>query len=103
MFYNLIPGILYQPVTINHIRRNIQIIPTGVYCITNSIFIIACIEDAKGLNKERDISSAEYRIKSALIHYIVQNQYNLNICKYIMSRNWFYDDQTAILGLGVEI
>ena len=66
-------------------------------------FIIACIEDAKGLNKERDISSAEYRIKSALIHYIVQNQYNLNICKYIMSRNWFYDDQTAILGLGVEI
>lgn len=66
-------------------------------------FIIACIEDAEGLNKEKDIASAEYRIKSALIHYIVQNQYNLNICKYIMSRNWFYDDQTAILGLGVEI
>lgn len=67
------------------------------------IFILDCISDAKAYKECDSRMNAEYRIKTALIHYIADNSYDLDLCTYVLSRNWCYDDQSKILGLGVEI
>lgn len=67
------------------------------------IFILDCISDATAYKECDSRMNAEYRIKTALIHYIADNSYDLDLCIYVLSRNWCYDDQSKILGLGVEI